>query len=97
ESLAEHLARITTSYNGFTTLDATTYVARARPERLDELLAIEAARLTVHCAAVAPADVARERDVVLNEIHARETTQAVVEGITEALYPAGHPYHRSVL
>lgn len=80
------------AFNGFTTLDATTYVARARPERLGELLSIDAIRLGLRCASITDATFERERQVVINEQRLRASAVAVVGSIHEGLFPAGHPY-----
>jgi zinc protease len=94
QSVLARLEASTTSFNAFTTFDTTTYVARARPERLGELFANEGVRLAVRCATITDEVFAREREVVVNEI--RQDSDASRMALLESLYPAPHPYRRSV-
>ncbi|MGE5183950.1 MAG: M16 family metallopeptidase [Acidobacteriota bacterium] len=95
--ISTRLASIASYFNATTTLDATVFVARAQPSRLDELLAIEAARLTARCSSIDDREFQRERSVVENEIREREWAFDVQGAILQALYPEDHPYHRRVV
>lgn len=95
-SIDGELGTVALSYNANTTLEATTYEAVALPSALDDLIRIEAERITIGCAGI-PRDLfEREREVVRNEL--RERTGAggseLRRAIYEAIYPAGHPYRR---
>ena len=94
QSLFAKLQDTTTSFNGFTTFDATTYLSRAAPARLGELLSIEAVRVGFRCTSITDAVFERERDVVLSELRQREATTELVFALHRALYPEGHPYRR---
>jgi zinc protease len=67
QSLFAHLEAIATSWNAYTTYDATTYVARAQPAHLERLLSIEAVRLGFRCTSITDSIFSREREVVLQE------------------------------
>ena len=95
EPLFTHLEDVATYFNAYTTHDLTTYVARARLEHLDKLLAIEAARLSLPCETITDAAFARERDVVINEIKERDQVTEVLGAVHGALYPQ-HPYRQSI-
>lgn len=96
QSIAQRLSAAATYHNATTTLDATTYVARAHRSRLRELLSIEAMRLRTRCSGLSQAEFERERDVVLNEIRYRERTSDVLAALRGALYGDAHPYARRV-
>jgi predicted Zn-dependent peptidase len=96
-TISTRLASITSYFNATTTLDATVFVARAQPRRLDELLAIEATRLTLQCSSIEDGEYQRERSVVQNEIREREQAVEVQAAILQALYPDDHPYGRRVI
>ncbi len=96
QSVFAHLQDDTTFFNGETTFDATSYVARATPAHLDELLAIEATRASFRCVTLSDAVFERERAVVVNELRERAPAAAVSTALAEGLYPVGHPYRRWV-
>src|SRR5215475_3717050 len=90
-SLLTRLRERALSVNAYTDQDYTHYTALARADRLEELLEIEAVRLTVGCKSLTPAVLEREREVVRNE--GRQKPEHELLGkIYAALYPAGHPY-----
>lgn len=95
-SLFSRLEAATTYFNGATTFDATTFISRAQPARLDELLAIETARLESRCATLTASAFAREREVVVNEIRQRDQASEILGAIYQALYPVNHPYRRII-
>ncbi len=94
QSLFARLEDITTFFNAFTTLDATTYVARAHPSQLEDLLAIEAVRVGFRCTSITDAAFVRERQVVVNELRERDSTTEVLTALHGGLYADGHPYRR---
>ena len=94
ESLFAHLESATTYFNAETTLDATTYIARANPDKLSELLSIEAVRAGLRCVSVNDSAFEREREVVINELRQRTAATEVREALQHAAYPEGHPYRR---
>jgi zinc protease len=95
ESVFAHLEDLTTYFNGKTSWDATTYVARAQPAHLAQLLEIEAVRLASRCATITDSAFVREREVVLNEARERGDAEAMRDAIDAGVFPAGHPYRRS--
>jgi zinc protease len=96
QSLFAHLQAITSYFNAYTSLDATTYVARATPTRLATLLSIEAIRVGFRCAGLADATFLREREVVVNEVTQRDEATEILAALSAASYPVGHPYRESV-
>lgn len=94
QSLFAHLQSHATSFNGVTTLDATTYFARAPVSRLEELLSIEAVRVGSRCTSITDSVFAREREVVVNEVRQRDAATTMREDLYRGLYPDGHPYRR---
>jgi zinc protease len=95
-ALFAHLEDLATYFNATTSLDATTYIARAPRANLDALLAIEAARAELRCATISDAVFAREREVVINEVKQRDQTSEVFAAIHRELYPEGHPYRQPI-
>jgi zinc protease len=95
-SIGAELGRVALAWNAETTADSTTYETVAAPDALDDLLELEVDRLAVGCAGLTPEIVAREREVVLNELRSRQGASgaAVERVIDEAVFPAGHPYRR---
>ncbi|HLL24662.1 MAG TPA: insulinase family protein [Kofleriaceae bacterium] len=96
QTLVARLEDIATSFNAFTSWDATTYVSRAAPSRLDELLSVEAVRVGFRCTSITDAVFARERDVVMNELRLSSDTAETRRAVRAALYPDGHPYQREL-
>jgi predicted Zn-dependent peptidase len=95
-SLMTRLQDAATFFNAFTSHDATTYLARAGVAHLDELLAIEAVRLGFRCTTIDDSAFARERAVVLNELRLRDHATELYGALNRGVYPAAHPYQRSV-
>lgn len=90
QSVFAKLQSDASSYNGFTTFDATTYVERASPDKLEEMLALEGVRLGLRCASVTDAAFIREREV-------RATSLASSPSTTKPCYwPGRCPTIRSV-
>lgn len=83
-------------FNAYTELDTTTFVSRGSPSRLAELLALEAARLAGGCHGLTSEAFSRERDVVVNELRENAAGVRTSEALYGALYPAAHPFRRSV-
>ncbi|MEO8704103.1 MAG: insulinase family protein [Kofleriaceae bacterium] len=93
-SIGAQLGRIAQWWNAETTLDHTSYETMVLPDSLDELIRLEVDRLTVGCAGLTREIVAREREVVLNELRWRRGTSgaAMMKQINEAVFPEHHPY-----
>lgn len=92
QTLFAHLEAGASEFNGETTYDATTYVARANPERLDELLSIDAVRAGLRCTSITDSVFEREREVVVNELRQRSEASAMLAALHGAAFPGGHPY-----
>jgi zinc protease len=95
QTVFSHLEDTATLFNAMTTLDATTYFARAQPAHLERLLAFEAARLGFQCALIDDATFAREREVVIQELRQRDAPRELYAALLAALYPEGHPYRHA--
>ena len=85
-----------TFFNAMTSLDTTTYVARAPAHELDLLLSIEIVRLEQRCTTITAQAFEREREVVINELRQRDQATTVFRALYAAIYPAGHPYLREI-
>jgi zinc protease len=96
-SLMALLGEVSTAWNAFTTVDATTYVSAAPADRLADLLEIEGLRLGLRCQTITDAVFARELEVVLNERRESAAADRVRQILTDALMPPEHPYRRSVI
>jgi len=96
QTLFAHLEAGASEFNGATTHDATTYVARANPARLDELLSIEAVRAGLRCTSITDSVFEREREVVINELRQRSEASALRASLQGAAFPGGHPYRAPV-
>jgi len=94
-SLHAELGRITTRYDGQTEPDSTTFVARAAPEQLGRILAIEAARVSLPCTDIDDATFNRERAVVQSERRQRGTALTAIGQLYDGMY-GDHPYHRFI-
>jgi zinc protease len=81
-SIDGELARVALSFNAHTTAEATTYEALALPAALDDLIRIEAERITTGCAAIPRELFDREREVVRNELRERTTLANAVAQLT---------------
>jgi zinc protease len=89
------LAAAALSYNASTTWDSTHYITIGLASRLDDLLAIEAARMASGCDGVDEAAVAHERAIVLEEIAQRDA--ADVRGpLHQMVFGPDHAYGHSV-
>lgn len=92
--LAEHGGQ----ENAFTSLDYTGYHQTVAADRLEMVMELEADRMTN--LVLDPADVATERDVVLEERNQRIENNPGARLRVEAnkkLYPKGHPYGRPII
>ncbi|MEP6865163.1 MAG: insulinase family protein [Deltaproteobacteria bacterium] len=96
QTLFAHLEAGASEFNGATTYDATTYVARADPARLDELLSIEAVRAGLRCVSITDSVFEREREVVINELRQRSEASALRAALHGAAFAGGHPYRISL-
>jgi zinc protease len=92
QTLFAHLEGATSYFNGATTYDATTFVARANLSRLDELLSIEAVRAGLRCTSITDSVFEREREVVINELRERSDARALRSALHRAAFAGGHPY-----
>jgi len=92
QTVFSHLETGASEFNGATTYDATTYVARANPERLDELFSIEAVRAGLRCTSITDSVFEREREVVINELRQRREASALRTALHGAAFAGGHPY-----
>jgi zinc protease len=95
QTLFARLENNATYFNGETSLDTTTYVARASVDKLDELISVEGVRMALHCISVTDAAFARERSVVLDELRLRDDASRFREAVHGAVFPDGHPYRRN--
>ncbi|HVJ89387.1 MAG TPA: insulinase family protein, partial [Labilithrix sp.] len=95
-SIGAELGRAAISWNATTHADYTSYDVLAPAAALDELIQLEVERVAVGCAGLTPEIVAREREVVLNELRQRQGVSGaqLEREIHEAVYPADHPYLR---
>src|SRR5262249_48056823 len=97
ESLFAHVDRIASYFNAFTSHDATRYISRAAPARLDELLSIEATRVGFRCTSINESAFEREREVVANEVAGDDGRDAFWGALRKAAYPDAHPYLRAIV
>ncbi len=93
--MADQLAAVALRYNAATSWDSTHYNAVALAPRLDDLLAIEAARMAGGCEGIDDTAVARERTVVLEELAERDPGD-VQEPLHQAVFGPGHAYSHSL-
>jgi zinc protease len=94
--LGARAAAATVYSNAWTSWDATHYVNRARVDDVGEVLAVEAARMSAPCDSLDDEIVAREREVVRNELRERGVEGSLVTLLLARLYPPEHPYAHSV-
>jgi zinc protease len=94
-TLTDQLALAALTHNAETGWDATHYHEVALAEKLSELLAIEATRMTRHCAGLDQAIADHERAVIDQEI-AQRGTNLLRDAVLGDLFGAGHRYARSV-
>ena len=83
-------------YNGFTSMDTTTYYETWAPKNLDLSLDLESQRMA-H-ALLRPEDIEKEKGVVISEFEMSENSPAFLlrEKVMEAQFP-GEPYGRQVI
>ncbi len=95
-SISAELGRVSLEWNAFTALDYTQYQTVAKPDKLAEVLRLEAARLAVGCKGITPEVFAREKEIVLNEMRERGGANmiGVRKAIRSTLYPERHPYRK---
>ncbi len=93
-SIEAELGRVGLSYNAHTTADYTSYEALALPAALDDVIRLEAERLTVGCAGISRTLFEREREVVRNELREHDGDDRLRRQIHDEIYPVGHPYRR---
>lgn len=93
-SIAAATGKIALDFNAQTTTDSTTYQVVAAPEALDALFALEIDRLTVGCAGITREEVARSREIVINELRTHDggSGAELRRLVHESLYPERHPY-----
>lgn len=93
-SIGAELGRLALSSNAQTHPDYTTYEVVAPPESLDALLALEVNRLAIGCGGLTADIVAREREVVINELRERHGSSGATlsKALHAQVYPANHPY-----
>lgn len=84
------------SYNGVTSVDDTSYYATVPAEALERALYYEAERMAFGLDAITPAWLAHEQAVVCTEHADRfgdSPTDALFDAVQATLYPPGHRYH----
>jgi zinc protease len=93
-SIGAELGRTAVSWNAETHADYTTYSVLATPEALDAVIGLEVNRLAIGCGGLTPEIVARDREVVLNELRERQGASGaeLQRLLHDEVYPAGHPY-----
>ncbi|HHY48968.1 MAG TPA: insulinase family protein [Alphaproteobacteria bacterium] len=88
------------SLNAYTYDDRTMYHAEGMASALPLMLSVEADRMANQGAAITREHLEIQREVVLNEMRQNVldyVTGAAWEALRTALFPAPHPYHRSVI
>ncbi|HMG53667.1 MAG TPA: insulinase family protein, partial [Kofleriaceae bacterium] len=98
QPLMQSINDLSTGFNAYTSWDTTHYMIGARADSLDALIKIEAIRLFYGCQTITPAEFAREREVVRNEIRQRAGTpeDQIPKLLLSAIYPRGHAYARPI-
>jgi zinc protease len=96
-SLGDEIGALSLYYNAFTTWDETQYTSVGLKEHLPALLALEARRLQARCEWFDEDSLAREREVVRNELRQRDgVASRMIQGVLGAVYGAQHPYARPI-
>jgi zinc protease len=88
------------AWNAFTSSDETEYFELLPPKQLPIALFIESLRMSSALHGLTEDVFTREREVVKNEYRQNYETRpyGLVDNVARAaLFPAGHPYHRSVI
>ncbi len=94
-TIAAELGRIALGWNAETATDYTDYETVASPAALDDVFALESARIALGCGGLSKDIFEREREIVLNELRQNlGTTASLRRAPFEAIYPEGHPYRR---
>lgn len=85
-------------YNAQTTWDFTHYQSLSRAQDVPQVVMLEALRLGTGCETLTAENLAREREVVKNELRMRLGSPEAQEflKLQQAVYPKGHPYQRPV-
>ncbi len=94
--LADRLGEAALSYNAFTNFDSTHYTAVALAPALEQLIEIEALRMTSACEKLSPQLFERERKIVLQELALRAESQAVLMALNRLVWGAEHPFSHGV-
>lgn len=94
----EALRQVAVGMNAYTNWDTTHYISLGQHEKVEDLLAINAARMVLGCKTIPQEQFEREREVVRNEVRLYATMyeEQVQQRLLEAIYPEGHPYRRSI-
>jgi zinc protease len=96
-TIGDRLGEVSLYANAWTTWDAIHFTTTAPAARVDDVLAVEAARLGVDCAAIDAKRFERERDVVLEEDALRDVSWArAAMVVMRAAFGMGHPYARRI-
>jgi zinc protease len=94
-AIVDRLSTTALRYNAATSWDWTHYSALGLASKLDDLLAIEAARMAAGCDGIDQALLTRERAVVLEEIAQRDAA-GLRDPLQRAAFGAQHAYGHSV-
>ena len=95
QTIEESLASAALYHNASTTWDSTEYSAIVGTDRLDQVLALEAARMRAGCADLDAESFAREREVVRNEMRQRGGVAATMgQALLTSVYGRKHAYGR---
>ncbi len=95
--LDDRLAAVALYYNAYTSFDETHYTAVAMRDQLEDLLALEGARMRASCDQLDATVFEREREVIKSELRQRTTLASQVsDTLRTAVYGPDHPYTRSV-
>ncbi|HPH69762.1 MAG TPA: pitrilysin family protein, partial [Kofleriaceae bacterium] len=98
DTLGDQLKRATVYTNAVTTLDTTDYITKFEPDKLREVLHLEALRLALRCNTLADQDFERERAVVVAEVKQHELVAGdLYQSLSNAMFPANHEYRRRVV
>ena len=96
-TLAEYLSDKAIYFNAYTNWDATHYTSIGMVEDLASLLTVESRRMSAGCDAIDLDLLAREREVVRNEIRSRSGPDArSFAFLHDAVYGPKHVYHRPI-
>lgn len=82
--------------NAMTSFDRTYFYSTALDTQLDSLLEAAAGRFELSCNSFDDAMLARERDVVIEELKLRSRYGWAIAAVAPAIWGSGHPYARPV-